>query len=346
MAARRTVVFRWDLDKTYLVSNFESLRSLVKVPFERARDKVTIPGAAPVIRGLRRSSEARGFPTYVHFLTASPPQIGSAIKEKLSLDGVIYDGITFKDQVTHIVKGRFDALREQIGYKLSRLLRAALEHDGEVYELLFGDDWESDPFVYSLYADVVARRIDVETTMDLLRSAHVNPHYLRTIERLLAEPFPQMKVVGVFVLRQRKRDSGDLSQFGTRLTWFDNYVECALRLYHMTLLDEEGVVEVVREAGLSAKDVHDACEAVIARGHVPREGLASLVRRLESEGISIPVSLGSPLKRAGQLVRRAWRLRRPVGSSEPGLPDYDSLVAGWSRQAIKESSASGSKGHA
>jgi hypothetical protein len=336
VASRRKIVFRWDLDKTYLVSNFESLRSLVRVPFERARDKVAIPGAAPVIRGLRRGCETKGFPTYVHFLTASPPQIGSAIREKLTLDGVIYDGITFKDQVTHIVRGRFDALREQIGYKLSRLLRSALEHDHDVYEFLFGDDWESDPFVYSLYADIVARKIGAEPTLTLLRSARVNPHYLSAIERLLAEPFPRMTVLGIFVLRQRKRESGDLSRFGGRLTWFDNYVECALGLYHVGLLDEEAVLDVIRDSGLAPEGVHDAFEAVIERGHVPREALGVVAGAVGDAHLSLPVDRGNPLKRLAYRVRRGLRGGWPSPRSQTALPDYEALVADWSRQARRE----------
>src|SRR5205085_9180526 len=42
--APATVVYRWDLDKTYLKSDFESLRKMMRVPFERAGDKVDEPG--------------------------------------------------------------------------------------------------------------------------------------------------------------------------------------------------------------------------------------------------------------------------------------------------------------
>ena len=34
------VVYRWDLDKTYLKSEFDSIRELVKIPFEKAKDKL------------------------------------------------------------------------------------------------------------------------------------------------------------------------------------------------------------------------------------------------------------------------------------------------------------------
>ena len=60
----------------------------------------------------------------IYFVSASPPQIGQAIKEKLALDGIEYDGIVFKDQLQHLVRGKFRHLREQVGYKLTELLKA------------------------------------------------------------------------------------------------------------------------------------------------------------------------------------------------------------------------------
>ena len=38
---------RWDLDKTYLRSEFDTLRGLVRIPFEHAEDKVNVPGVVP-----------------------------------------------------------------------------------------------------------------------------------------------------------------------------------------------------------------------------------------------------------------------------------------------------------
>jgi len=54
------------------------------------------------------------------------------------------------------VRGRFRNLREQVGYKLTELLAGRRDTPVTADEILFGDDWESDPLIYSLYADVVA----------------------------------------------------------------------------------------------------------------------------------------------------------------------------------------------
>lgn len=327
----RATVFRWDLDKTYLASDFESLRSLLRVPFERAEDKVAIPGVIPLIRGLRRTAEQGGSRPYVYFLTASPPQIGSAIKEKLELDGIGYDGIAFKDQVTNLVHWRFDALREQIGYKLSQLLAGGLDMEEGAREVLFGDDWESDPLVYSLYADVIAGRLESARLTDLLRQARVNEHYIERVIELIATPRPRTEVAGIFVLRQRGTPDAGLAGFRRRLTWFDNYFECALTLHFFRLLDLRGVLKVADDVGLSTHEVAGSFEAVVARGRVPRAALGRVRRALLKSERSTLLPPARPLRALGYAVRRLlnppslWR--KPL---EP-LPDYDTLVDLWSR---------------
>src|SRR6266446_6249664 len=77
---------RWDLDKTYLRSEFDSLRSLLRTAFERAEDKVEVPGVAELIRALKAAAERHGRKALVYFVSASPPQIGAAIRKKLALD--------------------------------------------------------------------------------------------------------------------------------------------------------------------------------------------------------------------------------------------------------------------
>ena len=69
----------------------------------------------------RRRRPAR--PTVgIYFISASPPQIGQAIRDKLRLDGVPYDGIVFKDQLQLLRRGKFGKLREHVGFKLGELL--------------------------------------------------------------------------------------------------------------------------------------------------------------------------------------------------------------------------------
>ncbi len=125
-ASAAPLLCRWDLDKTYLRSEFDSLRSLLRTAFERAEDKVEVPGVAELIRALKAAAERRGSSALVYFVSASPPQIGTAIRKKLALDGVPYDGIVFKDQLAYLKRGQLRNLREHVGFKLAELLRGRL----------------------------------------------------------------------------------------------------------------------------------------------------------------------------------------------------------------------------
>src|SRR4030095_9627398 len=92
-----------------------------------------------------------------------------------TLDGIEIDGIVFKDQLQHLVRGRFRFLREQIGFKLAELLKARLAGPAGAVEYLFGDDWESDSLCYSLYADVVSGRLDHQALGDILVRLRIDP---------------------------------------------------------------------------------------------------------------------------------------------------------------------------
>src|SRR2546428_419046 len=101
------LVCRWDLDKTYLRSEFTTLRQLLRTALERPDQKVDVPGVAELIRALKAAAASRGQTTLVYFVSASPPQIGKAIRAKLALDGVPYVGIVFKNQLEQLRPGKF-----------------------------------------------------------------------------------------------------------------------------------------------------------------------------------------------------------------------------------------------
>jgi len=329
-------VFRWDLDKTYLVSHFESLRQLIRIPFQKAEDKEAVPGVVPLIQSLRGRAVERGDRPSVFFLSASPPQIGGAIRDKLKLDGITYEGITFKDQVRHLMRARFDVVREQIGYKLEQLLVTALESEPGTRELLFGDDWESDPFIYSLYADIVAGKLTRERVVELLERAHVNKDFVARIADLVASVRPAIVVDGIFILRQRPAAPVDLAAFGRRLVWFDNYFECSLALYAAGWLSTDGVAAVAEEVGLGPEDLAASFDAVDERGRVDRAWLGAVANKLVGTGKMGRVSLGFAPRRAAGAVRRAMG-RTPAPYAGPvTVPEYAELVERWSLRGRKE----------
>ena len=97
------------------------------------------------------------------------------LEDKLRLDGITWDSFTLKPNLQNLLRLRFRAVRDQLGYKLPALLRARappLTESGEAAaacrETLFGDDAEADAYVYSLYADLLAGRVGEDVVMRVL----------------------------------------------------------------------------------------------------------------------------------------------------------------------------------
>ncbi|MBK6916172.1 MAG: hypothetical protein IPH07_02110 [Deltaproteobacteria bacterium] len=152
-------VFVADIDRTYLMTRFSSFQGMARIPFERAEDKQDIEGMARLFREIRNGPDASGRDTPLYFVSASPRQLRPVIERKMALDGIGFDGTTFKDWGAVAFRMRLHRLKEQIGFKLTALLahRAELPRGAEEY--LLGDDLEHDPLTYCLYADMTAGRI-------------------------------------------------------------------------------------------------------------------------------------------------------------------------------------------
>ncbi len=311
------------------------MRALMRVPFEKGRDKVALPGVVELIKGLRTTASKQGRDSRLFFITASPPQIGTAIRDKLELDGIDYDGIGFKNQFRHLMRGDFGALREQLGYKLSELLGGLAQIPPGSREYLFGDDWESDPFVYSLYADIVDGRVGAGRVLSLLEKAGVEDLYVSKVERFLALREDRgHRVGGIYILRQRMRRAEELECFGRRLSWFDDYFEAALLLHCERLLSSEAVCEIAAATRFGPAHLSACLEGVASGGNrrsfkVP----ASLRRQLFGAGLLEPSSGAGPVAAffapALQSCRRALNALRAAGA----VPAYERLLPTWSKRA-------------
>src|SRR3989338_2584272 len=111
-------IYIWDVDKTYLQTNFESLRGLVQ----------------------------------------------------LLLDGIQHDGIILKDyRRLRKLLGKF-RIKNNFSYKLLCLLTHRLKMPLHSTEILFGDDYERDADVYTLYADILNRKLDEKELKARLKS--------------------------------------------------------------------------------------------------------------------------------------------------------------------------------
>lgn len=318
-------IFRWDLDKTYLRSEFERFRDLVRVPFERAEDKVEIPGVPELIRSVRDTAKRRGRKALVYFVSASPPQIGRAIRDKFALDGVEIDGIVFKDQLQLIKRGKFRGLREQVGYKLTELLRGRLEAPQDAAEYLFGDDWESDPFIYSVYAGLVDGRLGGEALAPLLDRIPVDRAWREGIDALLREISPGDAVRRIFIHLERGTPPARLRPFGPRLVPVFNPFQTAACLWEEGEIDAEGIAAVaarlVASAGYTPEMLENSLEDVARRGHLRDRTLLRLSGELRALGIL-------PSRKVPWRVR--WRAFFERRAREVGMPtDFAAILDEW-----------------
>jgi hypothetical protein len=274
-------VFRWDLDKTYLRTEFERFRDLVKSAFETAADKQAYPGAKALLRALRQGEGHR-----ICIVSGSPTQMRQVLVAKLALDGVEYDEFVLKNNLKNMLRGRFRALRSQVPYKLPALLESRFNL-GTITppppETLFGDDAEADAIVYLLYAEVLAGRVGQDELERTLQAARAYPDEIeRTLA--LARGIPKSDAVQRILIHLDQR-SPTLSfrKYGRRLVPVFNYFQAALVLYADGVLTARQVLFVALEM-LESPEYQLASLANSLQDLVRRNRLSTdVARRLAEE---------------------------------------------------------------
>ena len=162
-------MFIADIDRTYLSTRFSSLRGMARIPFEGAAQKRDIEGMARLIREIRRGPGERSRDTPLYFVSASPKQLRPVIERKMGLDGISFDGTTFKDWGRVLRRAKFRRLKEQVGFKMTALMTGRAATPEGAHEILLGDDLETDPVTYAIYADALAGRIPIRDLIRVLR---------------------------------------------------------------------------------------------------------------------------------------------------------------------------------
>ena len=249
-------VYVWDLDRTYLRTEFESLGDLIRTAFQKAKDKVAYPGAAALMRALRRGPDGKPRPTY--FVSASPPQIRKVILEKFKLDGVEIDGVYFKDNMRNVRPSRLKRLREQVGYKLLALIDLRQRIPAGSTFTCFGDDFESDALIYSLYGEILERWIRGTALVEfLVKQGVFHDEAVRIAWRARRLPPPRKgkESIGRVFINQAgnvETDPRYFRRFGTRVTATRNYFQTAMACFADGRISPDGVAEV-GQALLDAK---------------------------------------------------------------------------------------------
>jgi hypothetical protein len=335
-------IARWDLDKTYLRTDFDTMRDLVRTAFERADEKRTNPGASTLMREMVRAGVS------VHILSGSPEQMRRKLEDKLRLDGIKWDSFTLKPNLQNLLRLRFRAMKDQLGYKLPALLHArrlatppTADDPGLRKETLFGDDAEADAFVYSLYGDVLAGRVDQSLLHDVCAKGRVYPD---VAEQLLydasqVEHAPAVERVLIHLERQSPPD--EFKVYGGRVVPFYNYLQAAFVVHEDGRIPAEAVLRVGVELIVEHRFDGDALARsyfdLSRRGHLRGTGIALLAAAYEAwehkDKLPGARDVGGMVTRLSAYEERAKAAYRETDAE--AVPDYVKLVARHNKRRKK-----------
>lgn len=338
-APRAPFIARWDLDKTYLRTDFDTLRDLVRTAVERPDQKRTVPGAAALLRELGRVG------VETHILSGSPEQLRSRLVQKLRLDGARWASLTLKPNLQNMLRLRFRALRGQLGYKLPALLRSRCEIPSQrddagelVHEVLLGDDAEADAFVYSLYADICEGKVEGDLLADVMRQGGAYDDTIRDSIRFASYVEKGPVVERILIHLERQSSPIDFRVFGARVVPFYNYLQAAFVLHEDSRLPASSVLRVAQdlvvahnfEPGALARSYRD----LVRRGHVRGRGVPELVDAYTAL-TQRRVAAASELYAMVSEVERMLPEIAPASPVAPVLIDYTGLVTQHNKRRKK-----------
>ncbi len=304
-------IYTWDIDNTYIRTEIRSVRAMLAIPFELGVDKKPFPGAAALLREIRRGPGADSRETPLFFVSASPVQLKKVLESRMLLDGIQHDGITLRDWGALLRGGDFRKLKDPLAYKLSALILARLDYPPRAKEILFGDDTERDAVIYSLYGDIVAGRLRGEP---LGAALHDAPKKDRDYLVKLADGLSKTEAVEAIFIHQVRQDSHpDRLRLNPRVWPIQDYLQAALRLHSMEQIGHEGLMRVVDAVS------DDGVELERSLLDARDRGLASTdtVRLLgEQRRISLSTAAGSDPVKAPEADAGSDPVKAPEADSD------------------------------
>jgi hypothetical protein len=317
-------VYRWDLDKTYLKTEFDTFKQLIRSALEGAEEKQSVPGAAALLRELRAAGRAR-----ICFISGSPRQMRRVLTKKLRLDGVEFDEFILKPNLRNMLTGRWAAMREQVGYKLPALLAGRAGLPPEVKETCFGDDAEADCFIYSLYADVIGGRIARPLLEEILeRAGCYEDDAQRAVSLAEALPVAPGAVQRIFIHLERRSPTSRFDRYGTRVVPIFNYFQAAMVMFEDHQMSAQSAVRVALEMvdrfGYSIDALRNSLQDLLRRGRLRAQTARLLADQLTPDGVPL---LGALPEARELLLTFASRVRElgdvpSVMIPVPGVIDY------------------------
>lgn len=313
-------IFRWDLDKTYLRTDFSSFRSMLKTAFESAEEKQNVPGTAALLREIRAAGQHGIF-----FISGSPREMRKVLERKLEMDGVEIDGLVLKPNLQNLLRGRFRALREQVGYKLPALLEGRATASRGVPETLFGDDAEADAFTYSLYADLLGGRVSLELIEEVLRRAGAYDDVIARTMSLAEKVRADDPVKRIFIHLDGRSPPARFERYGRRVVPVYNYFQVAVVLFADGVLGSGAVTRVAREMvekyGYQVGELANSLQDLVRRGLLRRMVLPTIAEAVLAAG---DVTL--PFLPARSIIATFADRIRALGNPREGEPGPDSPI--------------------
>lgn len=283
------VVFVLDLDKTYLDTQIESIRGLWRAFIERSINKTTVMGVDWVLLRLKaRYQERYGLDTLpLFFVTASPPQMEEAIREKFLYDGILPLGCYFKDNWRNLRIGRWRYLYNHIGFKIQSLLDLRQRLAPDVVQFLWGDDSENDAIIYNLYSDICGKRLKDDRLRMILERFHVRQSTLWSIMGMAPWVSTGDPVSRIYIHLAYDTDAAYYGKFGGRTLAVSNALQVALDLWAQEWFQLDDVGEVVDRlltAGLSVDQINESLYDFVHRRYLSPGNLYALVDFWKSQG--------------------------------------------------------------
>lgn len=235
-------VFVWDLDKTYLDTDFDGFGKMLKIVFEKAVKKLNVPGTDQLVRSLAKCNN----PFPIFFISASPPQMQEKIYEKWMHDRISPYGFYSKDNLKNLRIGRWARLTNHIGFKIQALMELRLLISKDTKMICWGDDSESDATIYSLFSDICSHKLTDKETIGLLKEFNVPGDQIKLILELRDQRDHFDPVHRVYINLAVDTDPEYYRKYGRRLMAVENSFEVALDLFQRGFLDLEGVKDVAK----------------------------------------------------------------------------------------------------
>lgn len=319
-------IYVWDLDKTYLDTSWQTPRELWRTIFEKSFQKRNVPGTSTLVSCVKshwmKNRSEESFPLF--FITASPPQMEGNISEKLEIDGILPVGMFFKDNLKNLRPGRWRRLSQQVGYKVQALMQLRSKFPGEITQVLWGDDSETDATIYSLYSDICARRWSEKELIKLLKYYQVTKEQIDTILDLQDQCLEHDPVEKVYINLAVDTDPEYYLKFGRRVLPTYNSFQTSLDLFQDSRIQAEEVIKVAQDLmmnyGFSADELQSSLDDLVRRRILAEESLERILPTLQENEVIVSdyIPSVSPGKVESQVGDRIFGVE---GEMEPWIPE-------------------------